>query len=108
MDINKFHGIVCTVNGAVRTPPGKTEKPTTEAKNDSDYQRQKMILTINAHREGYAPDQIASTMTVRELIEFLNNFDEDEKVYLSHDNGYTYGGITASRFEEVERETENE
>ena len=48
-----------------------------------------MILTINAHREGYAPDQIASTMTVGELIEFLNNFDEDEKVYLSHDNGYT-------------------
>ena len=36
-----------------------------------------MILTINAHREGYAPDQIASTMTVGELIEFLNNFDED-------------------------------
>ena len=76
-----------------------------------------MILTINAHREGYAPDQIASTMTVGELIEFLNNFDEDEKVYLSHDNGYTYGGITASRFEdgitasrfeEVEEETENE
>ena len=64
--------------------------------------------TINAHREGYAPDQIASTMTVGELIEFLNNFDEDEKVYLSHDNGYTYGGITASRFEEVEEETENE
>ena len=62
-----------------------------------------MILTINAHREGYAPDQIASTMTVGELIEFLNNFDEDEKVYLSHDNGYTYGGITASRFEEVEK-----
>ena len=23
--INEFHGIVCTVNGAVRTPPGKTE-----------------------------------------------------------------------------------
>ena len=99
MAINIFHGIVCTVNGAVRTPPGKTEKPTTEAK---------MILTINAHREGYAPEQIASTMTVGELIEFLNNFDEDEKVYLSHDNGYTYGGITASRFEEVEEETENE
>ena len=97
--INVFHGIVCTVNGAVSTPPGKTEKPTTE---------EKMILTINAHREGYAPDQIASTMTVGELIEFLNNFDEDEKVYLSHDNGYTYGGITASRFEEVEEETENE
>ena len=87
------------MSGAVRTPPGKTEKPTTEAK---------MILTINAHREGYAPDQIASTMTVGELIEFLNNFDEDEKIYLSHDNGYTYGGITAYRFEEIDEEAEKE
>ena len=45
-----------------------------------------MILTMKAEREGYAPDQIARTMTVGELIEFLNNFDEDEKIYLSHDN----------------------
>ena len=67
-----------------------------------------MIRTMKAEREGYAPDQIARTMTVGELIEFLNNFDEDEKIYLSHDNGYTYGGITAYRFEEVEEETENE
>lgn len=37
-----------------------------------------------------------------------NKSPQDEKVYLSHDNGYTYGGITASRFEEVEEETENE
>ena len=59
-----------------------------------------MILTMKAEREGYAPDQIARTMTVGELIEFLNNFDEDEKIYLSHDNGYTYGGITWDDLEE--------
>lgn len=39
-------------------------------------------------------------MTVGELIEFLGNYDEDTPVYLSFDNGYTYGGITESRFEE--------
>ena len=59
-----------------------------------------MILTMKAEREGYAPDQIARTMTVGELIEFLNNFDEDEKIYLSHDNGYTYGGIGWSDLED--------
>ena len=64
-----------------------------------------MILTMKAEREGYAPDQIARTMTVGELIEFLNNFDEDEKIYLSHDNGY---GITAYRFEEIDEEAEKE
>ena len=97
--INKIHDIVCIVNGSDDDTARKTKKPTTEAK---------MILTMKAEREGYAPDQIARTMTVGELIEFLNNFDEDEKIYLSHDNGYTYGGITAYRFEEIDEEAEKE
>ena len=33
------------------------------------------------------------TMTVGELREALEEFDDDAKVILSHDNGYTYGGI---------------
>jgi hypothetical protein len=33
-------------------------------------------------------------MTVGELIEYMqDNFPEDEKIYIAHDNGYTYGGI---------------
>ena len=67
-----------------------------------------MILTINANREGYADDESVKSMPVGDVFEFLNNFDEDEKDYRSHDNGYTYCGNTASRFEEVEEETENE
>lgn len=55
-------------------------------------------IFLNAEREGYAPDQIHRTMTVGELIEFLENFDEDSEVYLSHDSGYTYGGITENCF----------
>lgn len=39
-------------------------------------------------------------MTVGELIDFLGNYDEDTPIYLSFDNGYTYGGITESHFEE--------
>lgn len=35
-----------------------------------------------------------------ELINFLAQYDEDTPVYLSFDNGYTYGGITEGRFEE--------
>ena len=53
-----------------------------------------MKLYINANRAGYAPDQIRSTMTVGELIAALGAFDEDTPVYLRHDGGYTYGGIT--------------
>ena len=59
-----------------------------------------MKLYINAHRTGYAPDQIRHTMTVAELIAALEDFPEDAPVYLKHDNGYTYGGINFSDLEE--------
>lgn len=57
-------------------------------------------LLYQTFREGYGIDQIYKTMTVGELIEFLGNYDEGTPIYLSFDNGYTYGGITESRFEE--------
>lgn len=59
-----------------------------------------MKLYINAHRTGYAPEQIRHTMTVAELIAALEDFPEDAPVYLKHDNGYTYGGINFSDLEE--------
>lgn len=62
----------------------------------------KEILLLNAMREGYAVNQVHETMTVGELIAFLEQLDENTEVYLSHDNGYTYGGITEYRFEEAE------
>ena len=38
-------------------------------------------------------------MTVAELRDFLEDYDDETPVYLSFDNGYTYGGITESNFE---------
>jgi hypothetical protein len=57
-------------------------------------------LIYSTFREGYGVDQIRNTMTVGELIAFLEDFDEDTPIYLSFDNGYTYGGVTEQRFEE--------
>lgn len=51
-------------------------------------------LEISAVREGYAPDQCSDTMTVRELRNLLDYFDDDLPIYLSHDDGYTYGSVT--------------
>lgn len=59
-----------------------------------------MKVYINANRTGYAPDQVNRTMTVGEMIAYLEQFDEDAPVYLKHDNGYTYGGIGWNDFEE--------
>jgi hypothetical protein len=56
-------------------------------------------LILSTLREGYGTDQVRTTMTVGELIAFLEDYDEDTPVFLSFDNGYTYGGITEDRFE---------
>lgn len=65
-----------------------------------------MVLTINGAREGYAIDQINNTMTVGELINFLSDYDEDTKVMINNDNGYTYGSIRLSSFREEYEEEE--
>lgn len=59
-----------------------------------------MRLYIEGRRNGYSPEQCKSTMTVGELIAYLEQFEEDTPVYLNNDNGYTYGSITESSFEE--------
>lgn len=59
-------------------------------------------LKLEAQRTGYSVSQIRETMTVGELKSFLEDYDDEMPIYLSHDNGYTYGGITEYEFNEVE------
>lgn len=54
-------------------------------------------LLYQTFREGYGIDQVRRTMTVGELIDFLSDYDEDTPIYLSFDNGYTYGGLPPLR-----------
>lgn len=68
----------------------------------------KSVVFIEGRRDGYGTDQIRNTMTVGELIAYLQDFDEDAKVYLKNDNGYTFGSITSSSFEEEWEEDEEE
>jgi hypothetical protein len=65
-------------------------------------------LLIDAERTGYAPSQVLETMTVGDLISWLSQFDEDRRVFLRHDGGYTYGGITERSFETAEDEWDGE
>ena len=63
-------------------------------------------LIFNADREGYGTDQIRSTMTVGELIAFLEQYDEDTPIYTAHDNHYTFGGVREEMFENDYEEEE--
>lgn len=54
---------------------------------------------IKGRRDGYTPSQCYETLTVRELIEVLEDFDGDMPVYLRNDNGYTYGSISYNSIE---------
>ena len=51
------------------------------------------VLYIEGRRNGYSPEQCGKTITVGELIDFLEAYDEDTKIYIENDNGYTYGNI---------------
>lgn len=51
-------------------------------------------VIIRATSEGYTPAQVRETMTVAELREYLDQFNDDSHVYLSFDDGYTFGGIS--------------
>ena len=67
-----------------------------------------MKLFIEGRRNGYDPSQCGRTMTVGDLIAYLEQFDEDAEIFLKNDNGYTYGSIDEMSFEEGEDEDENE
>lgn len=68
------------------------------------------VLFIDAERAGYEPNQVEETMTVGELAETFAHIartcGEDMEVYLRHDGGYTYGGITSwcLEVEEIEED----
>ena len=59
-----------------------------------------MRLYIEGRRNGYSPEQCGRTMTVGDLIAYLEQFDEDAEIYINNDNGYTFGNITEDSFEE--------
>lgn len=63
-----------------------------------------MKLFIEGRRTGYGPDQCGKTMTVREMIEWLEQYDDDTEIYLKNDNGYTFGNIDENSFEEEKGE----
>ena len=71
------------------------------------------VLTIEAHRDGYSVDQVYETITVGDLIYFLEDYPDDTPVYISNDRGYTYGGISENDLslkyvEEEDEEDEDE
>ena len=54
---------------------------------------EKKYLTLETHRNGYSVDQCGRTLTVRDLVEYLEQWEDSTPVYFSNDNGYTYGSI---------------
>lgn len=67
------------------------------------------IIYIEGRRSAYGPEDLLDrTMTVRELIEYLEQYEDDSPVMLRNDNGYTYGHIDYNSFSEQEEEQEEE
>ena len=70
---------------------------------------EKTIVTLEATRTDYSAEAAARrTMTVGELISSLEQYNENDPVVFSNDNGYTYGKITLECISDVELEPEEE
>lgn len=50
-------------------------------------------IIIEVTRDGYSTNQINNPITVAELRAFLEDYDDDTPIFLSHDSGYTFGTI---------------
>lgn len=66
-------------------------------------------IFIEGTRSGYGPEQITNTMTLRELIDHLEDlaceYGDNTQVFIQNDNGYTFGAvqyetITTGRYDE--------
>lgn len=69
----------------------------------------KTIVTLEATRTDHSARAAARrTMTVGELISYLEQYDENSPVVFSNDNGYTYGSLTDGCVGEVELEADEE
>ena len=62
----------------------------------------KRAIFIDGRRDAYSPAQCGDTMTVGELKEFLEQFNDDNEVFLRNDKGYTYGIIDCDSFKSGE------
>lgn len=66
---------------------------------------EKTIVTLDTTRTNYSAMEAAKdTLTVGELIEYLEQYDESTPVVFSNDNGYTYGSIREYSIGDIEIE----
>ena len=69
----------------------------------------KNALVFKTNRYYYnGAEAVKDSITIKELKDILENYNEDDKVIFSNDNGYTYGYIDESVIDEQEFETEEE
>lgn len=66
------------------------------------------VVFLRGRWDGYTPDQCGETLTVDELIEELENYEEDMPVFINYVSDGIYGAISYEGIEEVEYDEEAE
>ena len=68
-------------------------------------------IVINARRDEYSAKEVSGTMTVGQLINHLQGFDQNMKIMIGnnkqgHNEWYTYGEISTDQIFDVVEEDE--
>lgn len=59
-------------------------------------------IKLEVSRDAYSPDQVYGSCTISELRDWCDDWDDDDVIILSHDNGYTYGGLSLDDAEAID------
>lgn len=69
----------------------------------------KTYIKINVHSKAYGPEDLfEKTLTVGDLIDTLEDYDEDLPVILSFDRGYSFGPISDQDIDEEELDEDDD
>ena len=61
-------------------------------------------IIFEARREEYSIEDVRKPITVEQLKRMLDEYDDDDMIIISHDNGYTYGSLRYDREEWLDKE----
>lgn len=59
-------------------------------------------VILKTSRDAYKPQDCGYSVTVGKLIDILQEYNQNSKIYFSNDNGYTYGSIIYDSVDELE------
>lgn len=102
LTVEELIGMLLDCDGDAKVYISNDNGYTYGALNDiwDDYEDEEDgVVFLRGHWDGYTPDQCGETLTVDELIEELENYEEDMPVFINYVSDDIYGVISEVEYD---------